>query len=98
MDKFNSLLDIDNDLKNLSFIFVDAFGKLKKHEYEAWYKNNVNNNNGIWIGNGIVNQYTIMLNKITKEHRDDIPNGFGFVVRNGKTTLVKLVESGENYE
>lgn len=98
LDKFNSLLDIDNDLKNLSFIFVDAFGKLKKHEYEAWYKNNVNNNNGIWIGNGIVNQYTIMLNKITKEHRDDIPNGFGFVVRNGKTTLVKLVESGENYE
>ena len=71
---------------------------IKKIEYEAWYKANVNNNSGIWIGNGIVNQYTILLNKMTKELREEIPDNFGYVIINGKTSYAKLVESSIEIE
>ena len=97
-NKLIELFNLDRELNNLSFVFVDAYQKLKKIEYEAWYKANVNNNSGIWIGNGIVNQYTILLNKMTKELREEIPDNFGYVIINGKTSYAKLVESSVEIE
>ena len=96
--KLIELFNSDRELNNLNFVFVDSYNKLKKHEFEMWYKNNVNNNNGIWIGNGIVNQYTLILNKITREIREEIPENFGYIISSGKTTLIKLLENPDDIE
>ena len=97
-NKLIELFNLDKDLNNLNFVLVDVHTKLKKLDFEAWYKNNVNNNGGIWVGNGIVNQYTIVLNKITKEHRDEISDNFGYIVNSGKTIFVKLLENSDDTE
>jgi len=92
------LFNRDKEFNNLNFVFVDVHSKLKKLDFEGWYRNNVNINAGIWIGNGIVNQYTIVLNKIAKEHRDEIADNFGYIINGGKTTFVKLLENSDDIE
>lgn len=63
-----------------------------------WYKRHVSGMDGIWVGDGIANRYAAL--KVSKTPRglySELPPHFGYLVRHGKPTLVKLVV-GENYE
>lgn len=88
---FDSLFEKGKDLGTFNFIIVDLPDKLKKMEYDSWYKNSVTNNRGIWLGNGIANQYVIKLNKIPRELYEEIPNDFGYVIEKGYALLIKTV-------
>ena len=95
---FNSTLKKAEDLGNCNFIFVDNANKLKNHEYDEWYKNFVTKDNGIWVGNGVDNQYLIT---ITSERRlivNNCGNSFGYAINQGTATLIKLIEMKENGE
>ncbi len=74
-----------------NFIIVDSSEKLKGFAYEDWYKNSVDDSQGIWLGNGVSDQYSIKLLSTPRELREEIPEGFGYVIKNGKAVLVKLV-------
>ena len=83
------------------FVIVDNDTSLKKYAYEEWYRNNVVSSQGIWLGNGITEQYVIKLSKIDKKLYQEIGNKFGYLVENGVPTLIKLIdflEDGENNE
>ena len=67
-------------------------------EYDDWYRATVNNTRGIWIGDGIANQFSIKLTKTTKDLYDEIGNKFGYVVERGNPTLIKLLEEGNGDE
>ena len=83
------------DLEKYCFIFADSVDKFKKVEYDDWYRNTVNNNRGIWIGDGIANQFAIKLTKTSKELYEEIGNRFGYYVERGNPTLIKLLEKGD---
>jgi len=83
------------------FVIVDNDTSLKKYAYEEWYRNNVVSSQGIWLGNGITEQYVIKLSKIDKKLYQEIGNKFGYLVENGIPTLIKLIdflEDGDNNE
>ena len=82
------------DTGNFAFVLVDRVDNLKKLEYDDWYKKVIQNNNGIWIGNGIADQTLLKTNIGFKKTNNEIPPGFGIVVKNTKTSLVKLVNDG----
>ena len=92
--RFLDALSKARDTGNFSFIFVDRVDNLKKLEYDEWYKKVVQNNYGIWIGNGVADQTVIKTNIGFKKVNNEIPNGFGIVIKNTKTSLVKLVSDG----
>ena len=77
---------------------IDSVDKFKKVEYDDWYRGTVNNTRGIWIGDGIANQFSIKLTKTTKDLYDEIGNRFGYVVERGNPTLIKLLEEGNGDE
>ena len=79
----------------INYIFIDSQDKIKKLEYESWYVNNVNTSQGIWIGNGIADQFSLKINSISKEMRQEIPESFCYVIKRGKPDLVKYVENFE---
>ena len=84
-----------SDSKNYgldNYIIIDSSDKIKGFAYDAWYKESVDDSQGIWLGNGISDQYTLKLLSTPRELREEIPEGFGYVVKNGKATLVKLVQ------
>ena len=102
LDKFMSKLDdeykevfknIINDQKEIlkiNFVFIETSGNLKKFDYDDWYKNNIDTNNGLWIGMGATQQYVIKLN-IQPNSINMIENDFGVVVKNGMPLVIKFV-------
>ena len=94
---FRELMEIDTTVQTIKFIFFDSIDLIKKMEYDNWYKAIVKSNQGIWLGNGIADQYTIKISKITRELQIDIPNGFGYIVKNGVPMLTKFLTSESGY-
>ena len=98
---FYELLKKAEQLKNYSFIVVDNFNKIKGHEYNDWYKNYVPGDCGIWIGNGIGNQYLIKVNTGYNSTINNCGNSFGYVIKQEEATMVKLLgmkDKGEDDE
>ena len=111
IDKFISKLSSDNkelfkemikkskELKKISFIFVDIIDVFKSLEYEEWYRTAIVSNQGIFLGSGLAEQFTIKISNIPRVARNEIPDGFGFVVNRGTADYVKFLEDGvSSYE
>ncbi len=92
---FEKMINNAKDLDFIRFIIVDTIDKMRKIEMESWYRMNANGNFGIWLGNGINDQYTIKIAQKIPEMREDVPSNFCFVVKTGKPSYVKFVESFE---
>lgn len=104
IDKLSAKLSLDNkkllgkmfecgkELGKYCFVLVDSVDKFKKIEYDDWYRNTVNNNRGIWVGDGIANQFAIKLTKTTKELYEEVGNRFGYIIERGIPVLIKLLE------
>lgn len=93
--KFAELFNSGKELGIVNFIIVDSIDKIKKIEIESWYKNCVNNNFGIWIGNGINDQFSLKISQKIEEMKQDVPDNFCFVIKRGKVQYVKYVENLE---
>ena len=97
-EQFNQLLKNAMKLEKYNFIIAENSVRLKNHEYDIWYKNNITGDNGIWIGNGISDQYLIDVNSSNKDIENNCGRSFGYMVKQGQATLIKLLgmkESGE---
>ncbi len=94
-DNQNKIADLFNDASGLgmvNFICVDTVDKLKKFNYDSWFKDNINANDGIYLGNGLSDQMLINVSKRIPEMKEDVPYNFGFVVKKGLPSYVKFVE------
>ncbi len=92
---FGKMMEAGKELEKYSFLLIDSVDKFKKVEYDDWYRATVNNTRGIWIGDGIANQFSIKLTKTTKDLYEEIGNRFGYVVERGNAVLIKLLEEGD---
>ena len=95
MKTFDKMMNNAKDLDIIKFIIVDSVDKIRKIEMENWYRTSANGNFGIWIGNGINDQYSVKVAQKIPEMKEDIPSNFCFVVKAGKPSYVKFVESFE---
>ena len=97
--EFEQQLSSAEEKGNYNFIIVDSEKKLKEHEYDEWYKRYVENDNGIWVGNGFDDQYLINLLD-RREINNNTGNSFGYFVKSGVFKLIKLIgmkDVGEDY-
>lgn len=95
-NNFSTVMAQLEEKGNFSVIIVENANKVKNHEFEPWYKNYITKENGIWIGNGIDNQYLITINSSRKELINNCGRSFGYVIRDGIAVLIKLLEMKEN--
>jgi DNA segregation ATPase FtsK/SpoIIIE, S-DNA-T family len=97
-DKLKTFLDKGNSL-GVYIIISDNADRLSSMSYESWFKKQVSLSDAIWIGNGISDQFLLKISKVTNDMYQEIPDDFGYVVKKGKTQLVKLLtSSGQNLE
>ena len=59
--------------------------------FEPWYKSNCDLSEAIWLGNGITNQFTVKVITASRLLRGDVEQGFAYIIRKGKASLVKLI-------
>ena len=93
---FNTIIKQLEEKQNYSIIIVENANKMKVHEFEEWYKSYITKEKGIWIGNGIDSQYLITINSSRKELVNDCGRSFGYIIKDGITTLIKLLEMKED--
>ncbi|MBQ6817616.1 MAG: hypothetical protein IJO27_04205, partial [Bacilli bacterium] len=51
--KLEEIINKGKELGTLAFIYIDTPNNIKKYEFDSWYKPNVANSFGIWIGSGV---------------------------------------------
>ena len=90
--KLDEIFNQGKNLGIINFILVDSIDGIKKIELDSWYRSNVNNTNGIWLGSGINDQFCLKVSQRLPEMREDVPDNFAFVVKRGKAQYVKIVE------
>ncbi len=92
-DKFRLIMEKGETSFNIRFIIVDTVSNISAFAYESWFKAKVSVNDGIWLGNGISDQYQLKLAKITNDLYKDIGEDSGYVVSKGKPVLIKILSS-----
>ena len=96
---FEEKLSEADEKGKYSFIIIDSASKIKDHGYDSWYKQYVENDNGIWVGNGFDDQYVISLID-RRGINNSIGNSFGYFVKSGEFKPIKLIgmkDAGEDY-
>ena len=76
---------------NIRYMIVDTIDNIKSLSYEVWFKGNASLSEGIWLGNGIANQFTLKVTTNSRILRAELDQNFGYVIKKGKATLVKFV-------
>ena len=97
-NEIESIINKCEKNKNVSFIIVDSSEKIKEHNYDDWYKNNVTEHNVIWVGNGIEDQYIMNVEAPRKERINNCGCSFGYINKNSRTFMLKLLEMKERRE
>ncbi len=90
-DKLKVLLEKNEPEYAVHFLICEEAGNMSIRTVEPWYKKHCTKGNGVWIGNGIADQYVLKLLSAGRELRQDIADNFGYIVQNGNYSLIKLV-------
>lgn len=90
-ENFAEMLSKAKEKQGNSFILVESSTRLKNHQYDEWYKNYINEDTGIWVGNGIKDQYLMNITTNNAELINTCGESFGYVVKQGEATLIKLL-------
>ena len=90
LDKLKMFLEKGDSL-DVFIILSDSSDSLNTVSFESWFKLQVSVSDGIWIGNGITDQYLFKISKVTMDMYQELPEQFGYVVNKGKVNLVKLL-------
>ena len=90
-EEMEELLSQAASLGTVSIIAIDTPNKLKNHEYDSWYKAYSNEENGIWLGNGVNDQYLINVNLGMRERNNNCGLAFGYSVNPKRSVEIKVV-------
>lgn len=92
-EKLSALLEKGESAYQVHFILFESASRLSPYAYENWFKKHVSLSDGIWIGNGISDQYQLKIAKLTSEMYQEIGDDYGYLLHKGKATLMKLLTS-----
>ncbi|MBP3800007.1 MAG: type VII secretion protein EssC [Bacilli bacterium] len=90
-NEFTTAISMIKDLGIYHIVIVDNDDKLKQQAYEQWYRSSIDTTNGVWLGNGILDQSVLKLSVSPRELREDLDKGFGVLVYKGKPYIIKLL-------
>lgn len=78
---------------NINIVIAEQAKNISSVSFEKWYKANVSPSDGLWIGNGITEQYQMKANRTTSEMHEDITPEFGYSLIKGKCVKLKLLNN-----
>lgn len=97
-DKLKLILEKGEAIYKIHFIIVDTATQLNSYNFEPWFKKQLTGTDGIWIGDGVADQYLLKVNKITSDLYEEIGAGYDYLFTRSRLTLVKLLSSDKKKE
>ena len=95
---FEALFKEVSKCKNNTFLFFDDSDKYKQIQAEPWYKDNINNTFGIWLGEDIGLQVALGVMSLSMEDRQNLFPCIGYPIYQGKHMVIKYVIDGVDRE
>lgn len=92
---FNDVFEGLKNYKRNKFIIYDDYNSYKSLETEIWFRLNVNQSTGIWLGENAGNQYSIKMPNLTLEEKKTTFNQIGYVVKNSSHTIIRYIVDKE---
>ena len=89
-EEFDEVLEMAEKLGNYNFVIIDGFSKIKNREYDEWYKKYLTGDSGIWVGNGISDQYLISIDN-DENIVNNCGNSFGYLIEQEQAQMIKLL-------
>lgn len=71
---------------NIRFVLCESAKAMSEFVGTAWYKRHISGSEGIWVGDGIADQYTLKIGKLTSAS-----------IRSFLRTLAILLSEGKRY-
>lgn len=90
-EKLGLLIEKAESFYKLHFVIVESATQYSGYSYDAWYKRHITGADGVWIGDGVADQYMLKINKITSELYEEVGNEYGYIITRNKPSLVKLL-------
>ena len=99
--EFSDFLEKVKEKEKHCFIIIENPERLEEHDCDDWYSNFMEQNSGIWVGNGIDSQ-TIVDSDFSLDGLDNnCGDSFGYAIDYGVATLIKFIgleEEGDEDE
>lgn len=91
--EFTNLLEKSLASGTAKILLADTIDNIKGVGYDSWYKNYSDLAEGVWVGNGISNQFTFKITTSSRILRQELEPKFGFVIEKGKAIVTKLLSN-----
>lgn len=90
-DKLSVLLEKAESIYKLHFIVVDALAQMNTFTYDGWFKRQISAGDGLWIGDGVADQYLMKISKVTNDLYAEIGSAYGYLIAKNRPVLLKLL-------
>lgn len=87
-----------NSYEKSLFIFADDYASIKKIQVDEWYRNNVDNSYGIWLGEGAGDQMAISIATLSFDDKKIAFPFIGYPIYKGNHMIIKYVIDGMEVE
>ena len=94
-DKLLTLIDKAESYYKIHFVALDTARQFNALCFDSRIKNKLAPNEGVWIGDGVVDQYLLKINKITSNLYDEIGSDSGYQISRGRPKLIKMLSDKE---
>ena len=94
-DKFLTLIDKADPCYKIHIVAVESAARFNDLCYDMRVKNKAPGTEGIWIGDGVTDQYLLKINKITADLYEEVGSSSGYIITHSKPRLVKLLSNRE---
>jgi S-DNA-T family DNA segregation ATPase FtsK/SpoIIIE len=90
-EKLSLLIEKAHSYYKLRFVIVDSLTQLNACAYDDWFKQHLAGVEGLWIGDGVADQYLLKVGKLTTDLYEEVGAAYGYFIAKGRATLVKLL-------
>ncbi len=92
-EKMSTLIEKAESIYKIHFVFIDGLNGFNNYSYEAWFKRHVTGADGLWIGDGVADQYLLKVNKVTSDLYEEIGCEYGHFITRNRPVHVKILNS-----
>ncbi|HBM98608.1 MAG TPA: type VII secretion protein EssC, partial [Ruminococcus sp.] len=97
-EKLSALIEKAETIYKIHFVIIDSLTQFNSYSYEAWFKRHITGADGLWIGDGVADQYMLKVSKVTSELYEEIGSEYGHSITRNRPSLVKILTSNADEE
>ena len=95
-EKFRLLIEKAESIYKVHFMLVETVSQFNNFNYESWYKKQITGSDGLFIGDGVAEQYMLKVSKVTSELYQEVGSEYGYLFIRNRSTLIKLIASKDD--